>query len=555
MPMKPVLRYLPALAAAILATAALASIAQTQVNLAALAALGAPVSAATRLLVTLQDLAGFGPVMTGIVAAAFMCAMPAGHVIGRRRTRAVRLAVQALAGAAGLWAGFALLALVTPMPALVDATGTAGGLAAVSLTGVVGGLLFAWLAPAAAAAGAMGTGARDRLRAALALAALTIVPGMLFLASAPRPGPAVRHADPAGYVVQVVATGLDRPWSLAFLPDGRTLVTERAGRLLALGRDGARTAIALAGMPPVLREGGAPLMTVAIDPQFAANRLLYLTLGYATSGAPGTPGMNGTRLVRARLDGDRLADVRILFDSTPKASASNNGGALAFLADGTLVMSVGDGQERERAQLPGSHQGKLVRLDREGRAPADNPFAGRPGVAPALYSLGHRNPQGLAFDAVNGILLASDHGPRGGDELGAIGAGGNHGWPVTTGGIDYSFARVTPYRALEGVTAPLLEWTPSIAPGGLAVYDADLFAGWRGDLLVPALKERALRRVRRDGARIVGQELLLAELDERLRDVRVAPDGAIHVLTDGQGARLLRIVPATAERRATLQGS
>lgn len=247
---------------------------------------------------------------------------------------------------------------------------------------------------------------------------------------------------------------------------------------------------------------------------------------------------------RARLAGARVEDVRVLFSSSPKSHPGNNGGALAFLPDGTLVMSVGDGQRREQAQNPSNHIGKLVRLDREGRTPPDNPFVGKPGYVPALYTLGHRNAQGLAFDHTTMSLLLTEHGPRGGDEINLIEAGKNYGWPLATGGIDYSFARVTPFRQLAGFVKPLLDWTPSIAPSGLTVYDAELFAGWRGDLLVPALKERTLRRVKRQAGRIVGQELLLAEPGERLPDVKVAPDGAIHVLTDSPQAKLLRVVPA-----------
>lgn len=530
---KQLFRHLGALSVAILTSAALASVIQTQINLAELTALGAPVGAGTRIATTLEDLARFGPVMAGITAAAFLLALPAGHAVSRKVSARLRSAVLALAGVAGLGTAFWLLGKLSPMPALVEATGSVGGLAAVCLSGLPGGALYAGMTAA-------GRPARGRLRAVLPLAALVLVPALLFYAMAPRPGAAVVRADPAGYRVQTLVTGLDRPWSVAFLPDGRTLVTEREGRLLALGGDGKVAAIALGGLPPVLRTGGGPLMNIVVDPAFAQNRLLYLTMGY------GRPGANGTRLLRARLDGDRLADVRVLFSSTLKSSPGNNGGALAVLADGTLVMSVGDGHRREQAQVPGNHIGKLVRVDREGRAPDDNPFAGRPGAAPELYSLGHRNPQGLARDPATGALLLSDHGPRGGDEINLIEAGKNYGWPLATGGIDYSFARVTPFRGLDGFARPLLDWTPSIAPGGLAVYDGEMFRGWRGDLLVPALKERSLRRVRRENGRIVGQELLLAELGERLRDVKVAPDGSIYVLTDGENARLLRVVPARA---------
>ena len=279
-------------------------------------------------------------------------------------------------------------------------------------------------------------------------------------------------------------------------------------------------------------------MDVALDPEFAGNGWLYLTMGY------GEPGANGTRLVRARLAGEKVEDVRVLFSSTPKPRAGNNGGRIAFLADKTLVLTLGDGNwRREEAQNPANHLGTLVRLDREGRAPADNPFGRQRGAAPEVYSLGHRNVQGIAVDPATGELLATEHGARGGDEINRIVAGANYGWPLITGGIDYPFARVTPFRRLAAYSEPLLEWTPSIAPSGLAVYDGALFPAWRGDLLVPALKERSIRRVIRDGRRIVGQQTLLADMNQRMRDVKVGPDGAIYVLTDGVDAQLLRLSP------------
>ncbi|MEN3278224.1 MAG: aldose sugar dehydrogenase [Massilia sp.] len=335
------------LSVAVLTTAALASVIQTQINLAELSALGAPVGAGTRIATTLEDLARFGPVTVGITAAAFLLSLTAGHVVSRRMSARLRSVVLALAGAAGLWTAFWLLGKVSPMPALVEATDSVGGLAAVCLSGLPGGALYARMT----AAGAGRQPARGRLRAVLPLAALVLVPALLFYAMAPRPGAAVAvtfaRADPTSYRVQTIAVGLQRPWSVAFLPDGRTLVTEREGRLLALGRDGKVAAIALDGLPPVPRAGGGPLMNIVVDPDFTQNRLLYLTMGY------GGPGANGTRLLRARLAGDRLEDVRVLLSSTLKSSPGNNGGALAVLADGTLVMSVGDGHRREQAQVPG----------------------------------------------------------------------------------------------------------------------------------------------------------------------------------------------------------
>lgn len=374
-------------------------------------------------------------------------------------------------------------------------------------------------------------------RSAIAIVSIAAV-AALARVSFPTAEKAPPQADAARYVVETVAMQLTFPWSVAILPDGRRLVTERAGRLLVIEPNGDGSEISLDELPPIYRGGISGLMEIALDPGFSENDLLYLTMSY------GDTAENGTRLVRARLAGSRLEDVRILFDASPKASDGNNGGRLAFLRDGTIILTLGDGSQwREEAQNLSNHLGKLVRLDREGRPPSDNPFVTHPGAAPEIFSLGHRNVQGVAVDPADGTLLISEHGPRGGDEINLIRPGGNYGWPIVTGGLDYSFARVTPFRRLYGYEDPIVEWIPSIAPAGLAIYTGGLFPDWQGDLFVPALKERAVRRVRRHNGRIIDQELLLADRGERMRDVKVAPDGSVYVLTDGLDARLLRLVP------------
>ncbi|EWY41939.1 aldose sugar dehydrogenase YliI [Skermanella stibiiresistens SB22] len=366
----------------------------------------------------------------------------------------------------------------------------------------------------------------------LTLAAVPILP----LTNTSQAEEAVPHADASTHVVETVAAGLDHPWSVAILPDGRRLVTLRQGQLLSIAASGTRSWINLDGLPPIHREGTSGLMEIVLDPDFPGNGLVYLTMSHGETGA------NGTRLVRAKLAEDRLEDIRILFDSTPKASDGNNGGRVAFLRDHTLILTLGDGNVwREEAQNLSNHLGKLVRLDREGNPPSDNPFVGNPDAAPEILSLGHRNVQGVTVDPADGSLLISEHGPRGGDEINLIRPGGNYGWPIVTGGLDYSFAKVSPFQRLDGYESPVLEWTPSIAPAGLAIYDGALFPEWRGDLLVPALKERGVRRIKRENGRIIGQEILLADRDERMRDVKVAPDGSIHILTDGPNANLLRL--------------
>lgn len=346
------------------------------------------------------------------------------------------------------------------------------------------------------------------------------------------------RVDPARYRIVAEVEGLERPWSLAFLPDGRRLVTEAVGRLRIVGADGTLDPEPVHGLPPIYTAGQGGLMDVAVDPDFGETGRIFLSFLHGDASA------NNVRLVSARLGDGVLDDLRVLFTATPKSGDSNHGSRIAFLPDGTLALSLGDGfDRREEAQNPANTLGKIVRLNRDGSIPPDNPFVGQDGAAPEILTLGHRNVQGIALDPADGALLIAEHGPRGGDELNRLVPGGNYGWPLASGGLDYTFARVTPFAALPGFEAPLLEWTPSIAPSGLAIYEGALFPEWRGALLVPALVEKAVRLVRRDGQRITGQALLLAELETRIRDVRSAPDGSIQVLTDGTPGRLLRLVP------------
>jgi glucose/arabinose dehydrogenase len=347
----------------------------------------------------------------------------------------------------------------------------------------------------------------------------------------------------AGYRVETVASGLEHPWSLAFLPGGRLLVTERPGRLRLIepGPDG-RPRLRpepVAGVPAVLARGQAGLFDVVVDPAFAVNGRVLLSFAH------GQPEANHLRVIRARFDGRQLQDVQPIFTSQPaKAETQHFGGRMAWLADGSLLIGMGDGNlDRTDAQRLHTHLGKFLRIRSDGSVPADNPFLKRPDARPEIYTLGHRNPQGLVV--VDGVPYAHEHGARGGDELNRMASGANHGWPVTTGGIDYTYARITPYRDLPGITPPLVEWTPSIAPAGLAWYDAALFPAWRGSLFVAALKERSVRRVPLVGGVPGPQEILFQELGERIRDVRAGPDGAIYLLTDSADGRVLRVVPAS----------
>ncbi len=361
------------------------------------------------------------------------------------------------------------------------------------------------------------------------------------------------HALAADYRIETVVDGLEFPWSLAFLPDGRMLVTERPGRLRVIeaGANGQPTLRPqpVGGVPPVLASGQAGLFDLMLDPQFADNGLLYLSFAH------GTPQANHLRIVRARFDGQMLHDLTPLLTTEPaKSHTQHLGGRMALLGDGTLVVGMGDGNlERTDALRLHTHLGKILRIHRDGRVPADNPFVERAasgdGTRAEIYSYGHRNPQGLIYVAEQDTLYAHEHGARGGDELNRILPGANYGWPITTHGVDYTGARITPYTTWPGVTPPLTQWTPSIAPSGMCRYDGDLFPAWRGSLFVSALAEKSVRRVPMHGGEPGEQDILFSELGERIRDVRAGPDGALYLLTDSPQGRVLRVLPAETSAR------
>ncbi|MHA6492089.1 PQQ-dependent sugar dehydrogenase [Pseudomonas borbori] len=342
------------------------------------------------------------------------------------------------------------------------------------------------------------------------------------------------------YRIETVTEGLEHPWSLAFLPGGKMLVTERVGRLRLIERDGSLAPAPVDGVPEGFIAAQAGLMEVAVDPEFASNQFIYLSYAYGSADA------NNTRLARGRLVDGQLRDVQVLFSAQPaKAGAAHYGGRIAFLPDNTLVLTLGDGFDlREQAQDLGNHIGKTVRLNRDGSVPADNPLVGQAGAAAEIYSLGHRNVQGIVHDAQSGRLYSHEHGPRGGDELNLIEPGKNYGWPLITFGIDYTGARISPYTGLPGLEQPLLHWSPSVAPSSLTLYRGALFPEWQGDLFASTLAERSVRRIRLKDGMLAGEEVLFEELEERIRDVRAGPEGALYLLTDSPEGRLLRVLPA-----------
>ena len=352
---------------------------------------------------------------------------------------------------------------------------------------------------------------------------------------------AVFQSEEHPFRVVTVTTGLDHPWGLAFLPDGRKLVTERPGRLRTV-TEGRLDSEPIAGVPRVRAGGQGGLLDVALHPDFRENKWVYLS--YAAGSRRGA----GTEVARGRLRGRRLEDVEVLFRALPKSSGGRHfGSRLRFAPDGHLFITLGDRGDRHRAQDPGDHAGSIIRILDDGSVPSDNPFAGVGGARPEIYTIGNRNVQGLAFDPETGILWAHEHGPRGGDELNVVRSGVNYGWPVISYGREY----VTGIPVGEGIhrdgmARPALQWTPSIAPSGLTVYRGDRFPGWRGDLFVGALSFRLLARLVVDGERVVHEERLLDGRYGRIRDVRTGPDGLLYLLTDAPAPHgaLLRIEPA-----------
>jgi glucose/arabinose dehydrogenase len=352
-------------------------------------------------------------------------------------------------------------------------------------------------------------------------------------------GSRARAAEPGGHRLQQVVGGLEHPWALAFLPDGRLLVTERDGRLRLVEGD-RLVPSPVTGVPEVVARGQGGLLDLALDPGFAENSLIYLS--YAGK----TPQGAATHVLRARLDGDRLIDGRVILVGGASGTGRHFGSRLAFGRDGLLYVSLGDRGEMDRAQDLGDLVGKVARIRPDGIVPADNHFLSRQDARPELYAYGVRNPQGLALNPWTGAVWEQEHGPRGGDEVNVVLAGANYGWPVVTHGIDYSFLPIGEGKEKPGIEPPRHAWVPSIAPSGMAFYDADAFPAWRGSLLVGALKDELLVRLELDGDRVVSEERLLEGEIGRIRDVRVGPDGLVYLLNDERKGGVWRLAPAGA---------
>ena len=362
-------------------------------------------------------------------------------------------------------------------------------------------------------------------------------------AQPPRTGPAQASPQPrpmdGNVTAETVVGGLEHPWALAFLPDGRILVTERPGRLRIVDTNG-RLSEPLAGVPAVHAVSQGGLLDVALDPDFAQNQLVYLSFS-----EPGDGGTSGTAVARGRLGNGRLDNVEVIYRQEPKVrSGGHFGSRLVFSRDGMLFITQGDRQAatfRGQAQQLTSGIGKIVRVNRDGSIPADNPFVGRSDARPEIWSYGHRNVQAAALHPETGLLWTVEHGAMGGDELNRPEKGKNYGWPVITYGRDYSGASIGEGAQKEGMEQPVYYWDPVIAPSGMTFYTGDRYPGWNGSAIVGGMGVRALVRLTIANDRVTAEERYLA--GQRIRDVQQGPDGLLYLVTDEDDGKLLRVVP------------
>jgi glucose/arabinose dehydrogenase len=372
------------------------------------------------------------------------------------------------------------------------------------------------------------------LKHAVLLSIAYLVPNAACTQNAPRTYDSQRHR----FRVVTLTADLEHPWGIAFLPDGRMLVTERPGRLRIVAQDGTLSP-PLAGVPAVAAQGQGGLLDVALAPDFAQSRTIYLS--YAE---PGDGGTAGTTAARARLGDGGLENVQVIWRQEPKVSGGAHfGSRFVWARDGNLFITTGDRQNRPFVQDLSKLQGKVIRVRPDGSIPRDNPFVNRAGARPEIWSYGHRNAQGAALHPETGQLWTVEHGARGGDELNAPKAGRNYGWPVITYGRDYSGASIGEGQRKEGMEQPVHYWDPSIAPSGLMFYTGDAFPNWKGNAFVGALGYRLLVRLELDGERVRVEERLLEDVSRRIRAVVQGPDGFIYLLTDEGNGRIMRIEP------------
>jgi glucose/arabinose dehydrogenase len=360
-----------------------------------------------------------------------------------------------------------------------------------------------------------------------------------FLSSAEAPRSPTPSSQPNVFHVTTIAEGIEHGWGLALLPDGRMLVSERAGRLRIVGRDGKLSA-PLGGLPKIAAGGQGGLLDITLSPEFERDRFVFFSFS-----EPGEGGA-GTAVGKGRLGERALEDVEVIWRQVPKVQGPNHWGSrIVFRPDGTLFVTLGDRfTHRDKVQDLSTTIGKLVRIDRNGQAPRDNPFVGKRGVRPEIWSYGHRSVQAAALHPETHELWTVEHGARGGDELNNPQPGRNYGWPVITYGIDYSGEKIGEGTEKEGMEQPVYYWDPVIAPSGAVFYTGDVFKEWKGDLFVGSLRPGGLVRLELKNGRVASETRYLGELNERIRDVQQGSDGLLYLLTDSPRGRIIRLEKA-----------
>ena len=372
------------------------------------------------------------------------------------------------------------------------------------------------------------------------LIVVTLLPLLTSAAKAQTQSPIIQ-SDKQAFRVSTLTRGLENPWSMAFLPDGRMLLTERAGRMRILDKHFKLDPTPIEGLPDIVARGQGGLFDVVLHPDFSSNGWIYWSYN-----APG-PGGWGTALARGKLQGHRMIDVQVLFSMEPKTrSGQHFGGRIVFDKAGHLFLTLGDRGDKERAQYLNDHAGSVLRLHDDGRVPYDNPFVKKNEAKPEKWTLGNRNIQGAAIHPQTGALWTHEHGPQGGDEINVLFAGRNYGWPVITHGVNYGIGtKIGEGQVKSGMEQPSYIWTPSIAPSGMAFVKGNKFINWDGNILVGALRDQSLVRLELDGDKVLREERMLKGQVGRIRDVRLGPDGLIYLLTDAADGAVLRLEPAS----------
>ncbi|WP_166255018.1 PQQ-dependent sugar dehydrogenase [Marinobacter salicampi] len=519
---------------AVLVTSILGSLVQSTVNIISVLEMGSYANWRDWQRTILHDLLTFAPFYALLVGVAFLFAFPTALWLTRKWPR-LRSVLLGGAGAVGLAVAFVFSNEIAAIPTLIAATRHVNGFIAMLATGIIGAWVFAR------------TSGKPEFRSQIGFTwthlafpvAVLVAAFALHVTMRPERQLAIDDYPLENYRVAIVVKGLEYPWSMVQLPDGRRLVTERTGDVRIIDREGALLKEPLDAVPEVVFGEQGGLLDMELSPHFEQDRTLFLSY------ACGSVEANNLCVGRGELKGDELQNFHPIFQAKPlKDTTVQFGSRIVFLPDDTLVVSVGDGFDfREEAQDLGNHIGKLVRLNMDGSVPDDNPFVGQEDKRPEIYSYGHRNPQGLFYDPDSGRLYESEHGPYGGDEVNIIEPGVNYGWPLATEGINYPGSSITPHDQLEDMRGPINHWTPSIAPSGITVYQGDGFPEFNGDLLVSGLAGRGVFRLNLEDGELVADQRLFHELNKRIRDVIVGEEGELYLLTDHASGEIIRIDP------------